>query len=124
MLLRRGQLKQIRYRLQSEPSTDSARRGKVKSELLKLAQQFPGVIKEVRGIGFVLGIELATGIPAFSTSDKAPSIQMVNRLHSAGLLTIPAGNQVLRLLPAYNLRRHEADEGLAIFRSVVAEIAH
>ena len=95
----------------------------LKAELLRLAQEFPGVIRTVRGLGFMLGIELASGIPAFSASEKAASIQMVNRLHEAGLLVIPAGNNVLRLLPPYNLRQHEAEEGISIIRAEATKLA-
>ena len=61
----------------------------------------------------MLGIELAgRDIPAFAASDQAASIQFVNRLHEAGVLAIPAGTQVIRLLPALNLsRQSEAEEG-------------
>ena len=44
-------------------------------------------------------------------------------LHAAGLLTIPAGTQVIRLLPALNLRnRPRREEGLKIIESAIAEI--
>jgi len=95
----------------------------LKAELQQIAVEFPTVVKVVRGLGFMIGIELASGIPAFSGSDKAPCIQMIKRLHEAGVLTIPAGNYVLRLLPPYNLRRHEAEEGISIIRSEVAKLA-
>jgi acetylornithine/N-succinyldiaminopimelate aminotransferase len=91
-------------------------------QLCDLAQKYPGVIKTVRGLGFMLGFELNSNIRAFSGSDKAASIQFVNRLHEAGLLAIPAGTNVLRLLPPLNLRRAEADEGLAIIGSVVKRL--
>jgi len=88
--------------------------------LLRLTEKYPRVLKSTRGVGLMLGFELASNIPAFAGTEKAPSIQFVNRLHEAGLLAIPAGNQVLRLLPPLNLRRHEAEEGLKIIESVVA----
>jgi len=88
--------------------------------LLALTEKYPRVLKSTRGVGLMLGFELAPHIPAFAGTEKAPSIQFVNRLHEAGLLAIPAGNQVLRLLPPLNLRRHEAEEGLKIIESVVA----
>jgi acetylornithine/succinyldiaminopimelate/putrescine aminotransferase len=47
----------------------------------------------------------------------------VNLLHSAGLLVIPAGAQVIRLLPPLNLRQGEAEEGLKLIESVVARLA-
>ena len=49
--------------------------------------------------------------------------KFVNRLHEAGLLTIPSGAQVVRLLPALNLRRDDAAEGIAIVESVVKTLA-
>lgn len=95
----------------------------LKTELLRIVRDFPSVMKEVRGLGFILGVELVAGIATFTGSDKAASIQMVNRLHDAGLLTIPASNQIIRLLPPYNLRRHEAEEGLNIIRAEAARLA-
>jgi acetylornithine/succinyldiaminopimelate/putrescine aminotransferase len=44
-------------------------------------------------MGFMLGIELAEKIPAFAASDKSPALQFVNRLHAAGVLTVPAGTK-------------------------------
>lgn len=93
------------------------------AELLKLKSEFPQMISEVRGVGFLIGVELAEKIPAFGGSDKAPSIQMVNRLHEAGLMTIPSGLRVFRLLPPLNLTKSEAAEGLAIIRAEVKKLA-
>jgi acetylornithine/succinyldiaminopimelate/putrescine aminotransferase len=44
---------------------------------------------------------------------------MANLFHKAGLLSIPAGTQILRFLPPLNLRPTEADEGLQIIESVL-----
>jgi acetylornithine/N-succinyldiaminopimelate aminotransferase len=97
----------------------------LKAELCRLAQQHPQVLTGVRGLGFMLGFEFAAKekIPAFAAGDKSAAIQFVSRLHDAGLLTIPSGNQVVRLLPALNLRRGEAVEGIKIIESVVAKLA-
>ena len=95
----------------------------LRTRLLAWSQKFPNVIKAVRGLGLMLGIELAPDIPAFANQGEAPSIQFVNRLHDAGLLTIPSGSAVIRLLPALNLRRSEAEEGIKIIESVVAKLA-
>ena len=89
----------------------------MKDRLGALAQKYPTVIKSARGLGFMLGFELAANIPAFAGSDKAASIQFANRLHEAGLMAIPAGTNVMRLLPPLNMSRVEADEGLAIIES-------
>ena len=95
----------------------------LRTKLLAWSQKYPSVIKAVRGLGLMLGIELAPDIPAFANQGGAPSIQFVNRLHEAGLLTIPSGSAVIRLLPALNLRRSEAEEGIKIIDSVVARLA-
>ena len=97
----------------------------LKSELQRLADQFPQVIKSVRGLGLMIGFELGERekIPGLVASDKAASLQFVNRLHEAGLLTIPSGAQVVRLLPALNLTSAQAAEGLAIIERVVRQIA-
>ena len=93
----------------------------LKDELQRLVNTYPQVLKTVRGLGFIIGLELLEKerIPALAASDKPAAIQFVNRLHEAGLLTIPSGNQVVRLLPALNLARPQAEEGLAILERVV-----
>jgi acetylornithine/N-succinyldiaminopimelate aminotransferase len=95
----------------------------LKAELLKLQAEYPSVLSAVRGLGFMIGIELAEKIPAFTNSDKVPAIQMVNRLHAAGLMTIPSGSRVFRLLPPLNMTRNEAAEGLATIRAEVKKLA-
>jgi acetylornithine/succinyldiaminopimelate/putrescine aminotransferase len=95
----------------------------LKGELERLAREFPQVIRAVRGLGLMIGFELAEGIPALAAHGKAPSTNMVNRLHEAGLLTIPSGQSVVRLLPALNLRAAEAAEGVRLLESAVRQVA-
>lgn len=80
--------------------------------LEKLAAQYPSLIQAVRGLGLMIGFELKTGSPAFARSEKTPSLQLVGLLHELGLLTVPAGQHVVRLLPPLNLSQAEAQEGL------------
>ena len=82
-------------------------------------ERIPGFTKAVKEIG----VELVEKIPAFAKSDKTYASQFVNALHAAGVMTVPAGNQVIRLLPALNLKKSEADEGLQIIEQVVAGLA-
>ncbi len=95
----------------------------LKSEIERLTKTYPTVVKSARGLGFILGIELADKIPAFAASDKTPALQFVNRLHAAGVLTVPAGNQIVRLLPPLNLKPQEAGEGMAQIEAVVKSLA-
>jgi acetylornithine/N-succinyldiaminopimelate aminotransferase len=90
--------------------------------LQQLAQQYPQFIRGVRGLGLMLGLELAPEIPALKVEGKLPSAVFAARLQEAGLLMIPAGPNVLRLLPALNLTRTDAAEGLGIIERVVAKL--
>ena len=110
--------------IEREKLADNARKlgAWMQAELDRLAKNYPAVVKRSRGIGFMLGLELAENIPAFAASDKSAAIQFVNRLHAAGVLTIPAGTQIVRLLPPLNLKPQEAGEGIAKIEEVV-EIA-
>ena len=95
----------------------------LKSALQRLVEAHPSVLRSARGLGFMMGLELAEKIPAFVASEKAASLQFVNRLHEAGLLTIPSGTHVVRLLPALNLTRTEAEEGVGLIERVVKALA-
>jgi acetylornithine/N-succinyldiaminopimelate aminotransferase len=83
-------------------------------ELQKVQQRFPKVVKVVRGLGLMIGIE-------FQPQFKA--VEIVKELHQRNLLTVPAGNSVARLLPALNLSRGEAEEGLRIIEKLVVDLA-
>src|SRR5688572_26840508 len=96
---------------------------RLKNALTTLMHSYPQILKEVRGLGLMIGVEFQTNIPALAGSDKAASLQVINRLHEAGLLTVPSGAQTIRLLPALNLKQNEADEGFSIIQNVVAKLA-
>jgi acetylornithine/N-succinyldiaminopimelate aminotransferase len=97
----------------------------ITDQLLRLAAAYPRVIQSVRGVGFMIGFELVEKerIPRFAQQPQPASLQFVNRLHEAGLLTVPAGAQVVRLLPALNLARVQAEEGVAILAQEIRRLA-
>jgi len=112
--------------IQREKLGDNARQvgAFLKHGLEELARKYPAFIQGVRGVGLMLGIELAVNIPNLpGDSSKTPAIRFANLLHAAGLLAIPAGTHVMRFLPALNLRQSEAEEGLRIVESVIAPLA-
>jgi acetylornithine aminotransferase/acetylornithine/N-succinyldiaminopimelate aminotransferase len=110
--------------IEQEKLADQAQKlgGWLKSEIERLAKEYPTVVKSARGMGFMLGLELCEKIPAFAASDKTPALQFVNRLHAAGVLTVPAGNQIVRLLPPLNLKPQEAGEGIHLIEEVVKSL--
>jgi len=68
-----------------------------------------GAIKEVRGWGLIIGIEL-TEECGFMASD------VVAKLMEAGMLTVPAGLRVVRLVPPLVITEEEVNEALDKFK--------
>ena len=61
----------------------------------------------LRGIGLMLGLKCAV-----------PNTEMVNRLRGAGLLTVGAGDNVVRLLPPLIIEESHVEEALSILDKV------
>ncbi|MEO6244550.1 MAG: acetylornithine transaminase [Opitutaceae bacterium] len=79
------------------------------AELKKFPAEFPAHVREVRGRGFHVGIEM--------TGDTAP---WIIALAGRGLLAAPAGGNVVRLLPPLNATAGELARSVEIFRAVLA----
>ena len=77
------------------------------SELNKLKKEFPNVIKEVRGVGLLIGLQLY--------NDQTKFIQ---KLMDNKLLTIRAAENVIRILPPLNVKKQEIDLSIKIIRKV------
>ena len=80
------------------------------------------LIQELRGVGLMIGIEF---VPDFAArrelpEGKAPSLWMVERLHDAGLLTVPSGTHAVRWLPPLNVSREEINESAEILKHALA----
>jgi len=77
------------------------------SELNKLKKEFPKIIKEVRGVGLLIGLQLY--------NDQTKFIQ---KLIENKLLTIRAAENVIRILPPLNVKKQEIDLSIKIIRKV------
>lgn len=77
-------------------------------KLRALAAEVPQLLTEVRGQGFMIGLQFST--------DPSP---LVTALREAGLLVVSSGGQSLRLLPALTATAHDLDAALAILRRVL-----
>lgn len=99
--------------------------GWMHAQLQGLVEASPQVLRSARGMGFMLGIEFQPkeGIPGMREGERPASLQAVQRLQEAGVLTIPSGTQVVRLLPALNLGRAEAEEAIGAIRQLVRDVA-
>ena len=77
----------------------------------QIAAKHPEVVECSRGLGLMLGMKLKEGSALEGREGKPmPALQVVNALHSVGVLTVPSGEHIVRLLPALNLSADEADE--------------
>lgn len=83
------------------------------------------LIRAVRGVGLLLAFELVADfverVPA--AKDRGPSLYVVDRLHDAGLLTVPSGTHAVRWLPPLNVSAAEIDEAAQILATVLRAMA-
>ncbi len=70
--------------------------------LAALKDRFPGVIEEIRGEGLMLGIKAVV-----------PAGELATAMRDEHLLGVPAGDNVIRLLPPLVVTAEEAREGIA-----------
>jgi len=77
------------------------------------------LVDSLRGVGLMLGFVICedamTGVHGFSESGNAPALFLVNKLMDAGMLTAPAGDNVVRWLPRLNVTDEEISEAFDIF---------
>ena len=98
----------------------------------RLSTLNPERIREVRGLGLMIGVELREDIASLKADGKTsrlpyslpptPAGLFAARLHDQGLLTIPAGNQTIRLLPPLNISRAECDEAIEKLRKTLSNL--
>ena len=77
------------------------------SELNKLKKEFPKIIKEVRGVGLLIGLQL------FKNQTK-----FIQKLMDNNLLTIRAAENVVRILPPLNVKKQEIDLAIKTIKKV------
>ena len=81
------------------------------SELNKIKNEYPKIIKEVRGVGLLIGLKL------FKDQTK-----FIQKLMDNQLLTIRAGENVIRILPPLIVKKKEIDLAIKIIRKVCKEL--
>jgi acetylornithine/N-succinyldiaminopimelate aminotransferase len=79
-------------------------------------------VREVRGKGLMLGIELGEEFAPLAIDGKTPANVAVLAGMRNGLLTVPAGPSVIRLLPPLIVSRTEIDEAASILAETLDQI--
>lgn len=82
-----------------------------KQGLASLADRFPDVVEEARGEGLLVGLK-----------GRVPNGEIVGAFREAGLLSVPAGDNVVRLLPPLIVTAEEIREGLSRMESALGAL--
>ena len=80
------------------------------NELHKIKDEFPKIIKEIRGRGYLIGIQL-----------YGEQTNFIKGLMQNKLLTIKAAENVVRILPPLNVKKNEIDQALKIIKKVCSK---
>ena len=85
--------------------------GRFASELKKIKTKYPKIIKEVRGVGLLIGLQV-----------YKDQIKFIKKLEDNKLLTIRAAENVIRILPPLNVKKSEINLAIRIIKKVCREI--
>ena len=75
-----------------------------------LKEKYPHIIKEIRGRGLLIGIQL-----------HKDQTKFIKKLMDNRLLTIRAAENVVRILPPLNVKKNEIDQALKIIKKVCSK---
>ena len=81
------------------------------SELNKIQEKYPNIIKQIRGKGFLIGIQL-----------HGDQTEFIKKLMNNQLLTIRAAENVVRILPPLNVKKNEIELAIKIIEKVCSQI--
>ena len=70
----------------------------LKQKLAYLLDQHPEIFEEIRGKGLMIGLKC-----------KIPNIDLINAGYKKGVITVPGGDNTIRLLPPLNITGEEID---------------
>lgn len=79
--------------------------------LAELTDTYPDIIEEIRGQGLMIGIKC-----------KTPNIELLGAMRDEKFLAVPAGDNVIRLLPPLTLTKDEARDGLSRIKNALKKV--
>jgi acetylornithine/N-succinyldiaminopimelate aminotransferase len=84
----------------------------LKQSLASLSDRYPDVIEAVRGEGLLIGLKA-----------KVPNGELVAQMREEGLLAVPAGDNVVRLLPPLNVTADEVRQAMDRIEAAVSAMS-
>src|SRR5580700_3956730 len=85
----------------------------LRQRLAEIKDRYPSVIAEVRGEGLLIGLRAVV-----------PAADLVNAIRAEKMLTVAAGDNVVRLLPPLIIGEPEVAEGVARLERACARMSH
>lgn len=95
---------------QEEFLKNTVEKGKYLIGKLKTVLGKSPIVSEIRGMGLMIGIELKTDVQ-----------RLLSELRKNGLIALPAGSNVLRLLPPLTVTVEEIDEAAVIIEATIQQ---
>jgi acetylornithine/N-succinyldiaminopimelate aminotransferase len=83
-----------------------------KQNLAAVADEFPDIIEEIRGSGLLLGVKC-----------RVSNTTLTAALREEKMLSVPAGDNVVRLLPPLNVTDDEIGDAVARLRKAAAKLS-
>ena len=80
-------------------------------KLNKIQKKYPNIIKEIRGKGLLIGLQL-----------HYDQTNFIKKLMDNRLLTIRAAENVIRILPPLNVKKNEIDLAIKIIEKVCSQL--
>ncbi|KAB0676575.1 aspartate aminotransferase family protein [Aureimonas leprariae] len=84
----------------------------IKQSLAGMLDRYPDVVSDIRGEGLLLGVKTV-----------GPNAALIGEGRKAGVLTAPAGDNVVRLLPPLNITADEVREGMERMETAMAGVS-
>lgn len=79
-------------------------------QIMKKIAKLDGLV-DIRGLGLIIGIEISGNIS-----------EVLATLRSNGLIVLPAGEKVIRLLPPLNITKDEVDQAVSLLENTLAKL--
>jgi acetylornithine/N-succinyldiaminopimelate aminotransferase len=89
---------------------ESSAKGRLLFELLHKELGYMEVVKEIRGLGLMAGIELTVAAQPILAD-----------LRKAGLIALPAGEKVIRLLPPLNVTAEDIEKAVSLMKYTISK---
>ena len=77
-----------------------------------VSDHFPGVLESVRSKGLMLGMKCVCN-----------NLEFVDAMREHKVLTVPAGDNVVRFLPPLNIENEHVDQAISALRSACHDLS-